>query len=150
MRVLLRSDVERLGKRGDIVDVADGFARNFLLPEHRAVVATAGVEAQAAAMRRARDLREAADREAAETVARVLTATTVQIPVRAGTGGRLFGSVTAADVVAAVERQAGAVIDRRRVDLAEPIKTVGVHHVAVRLHGDVVAHVTVDVVPAET
>jgi len=130
--------------------VSDGFARNFLLPGRQAVVASAGIEAQAAAMRRARDLREAADREAAETVARVLTATTVRMPVRAGSAGRLFGSVTAADLAAAVEQQAGAVVDRRRIDLAEPIKTLGVHHVAVRLHPEVVAHLTVDVVPADS
>lgn len=149
MRVLLRRDVDRLGKRGDIVEVSKGFARNFLLPGHRAVVASPGIEAQATAMRRARDLREAADREAAETVARVLTATTLRIPARAGSGGRLFGSVTAADLVAAAEAQAGAVLDRRRIELEEPIKTVGSHTVLVRLHGDVAAHLNVEVVPAE-
>lgn len=149
MKVLLRQDVERIGKRGDIVEVSKGFARNFLLPGRRAVVASTGIEAQAASMRRARDLREAADREAAETVARVLTATTLRIPARAGAGGRLFGSVTASDLAAAVETQAGAVIDRRRIDLEEPIKTVGIHTVQVRLHGDVVAHLNVEVVAAE-
>jgi large subunit ribosomal protein L9 len=145
MRLVLREDVDRVGKRGDIVEVSKGFARNYLLPGRRAVEATPGIEAQAAAMRRARDLREAADREAAETVARALTGTTLRVVARAGTGGRLFGSVTAADLAAAVEQQVGAVVDRRRIDLHEPIKTVGVHSVAVRLHADVVAHLTVDV-----
>lgn len=149
MRVLLRQDVERLGKRGDIVEVSKGFARNFLLPGRRAVVASPGIEAQASSMRRARDLRETADRGAAETVARVLTATTLHIAARAGSGGRLFGSVTAADLVAAAEAQAGAVIDRRRIELEEPIKTVGTHSVLVRLHTDVAAHLNIEVAAAE-
>lgn len=149
MRVLLRQDVQQLGKRGDIVEVSKGFARNFLLPERRAVVASPGVEAQAASMRRARDLREAAGREAAETVARVLTGATLRIPARAGSAGRLFGSVTAADLAEAAQAQTGAVIDRRRIELEEPIKTVGSHSVLVRLHSDVAAHLNVEVVPTE-
>lgn len=146
MRVLLRSDVDGVGKRGDIVDVAKGFARNFLFPTGRALVASSRVETQAATMRRARDLRDAKDREAAEVVAGVLRAATVTVSARAGAEGRLFGSVTAADVAEALEAQTGAVVDRRRIHLAEPIKSVGTHVVPVRLHGDVDVDLTVEVV----
>jgi len=146
MRVLLRGDVDGVGKRGDIVDVARGFARNYLFPTGRALVASKGVEGQAAAMRSARDLRDAQDKEAAESVAAVLGSATITITARAGSEGRLFGSVTAADVTAAVEAQTGAVLDRRRVHLSEPIKSVGTHLVPVRLHADVEAELTVEVV----
>jgi large subunit ribosomal protein L9 len=149
MRVLLRQDVDRLGKRGDIVEVSKGFARNFLFPGRQAVNADPGIEAQAVAMRRGRDLREQASREAAETVARVLTGATLRIPARAGTAGRLFGSVTAADLAAAAETQVGVTLDRHRINLPEPLKTVGVHSVSVRLHQQVEAHMTIDVVPAD-
>jgi large subunit ribosomal protein L9 len=148
MRVVLRSDVEQLGKRGDICDVADGYARNYLLPKGFAIAATDGVTAQATAMRRARDLRDARDREAAETVARTLVPLVIQIPARAGTEGKLFGSVTAADVVDAVDRQAHVALDRRRLRLDEPIRNLGVHEVPVKLHSDVEFRVTVEVVPA--
>jgi large subunit ribosomal protein L9 len=146
MRVLLRGDVSGVGKKGDIVEVAKGFARNYLFPTGRALVATDGVESQATAMRRARDLRDAHDKQAAETVAGVLVASTVTITARAGAEGRLFGSVTATDVAEAIEAQTGAVVDRRRIQLAEPIKSVGSHVVPLRLHTDVEASVTVEVV----
>jgi large subunit ribosomal protein L9 len=147
MRVVLRSDVDHVGKRGDIVDVADGFARNYLLPKGHAIAATNGVTAQANAMRRARDLRDAKDREAAELVARTLVPMVIRIPARVGAGGRLFGSVTAADVVDAVSTQAKVTIDRRRLHLDEPIKSAGTHEVPVKLHSDVEFRVTVEVVP---
>ena len=146
MRVVLRADVEGVGKKGDILDVADGFARNFLIPKGRAIKATDGVEAQAAAMRRARDLKDAKDREGAETVARRLVPVVIRIPAKAGSEGRLFGSVTAQDVVSAVSAQAGVELDRRRLQLDEPIKTIGTHEVPVRLHPDVQFRVTVEVV----
>jgi len=146
MRVLLRSDVDGVGKKGDVVEVAKGFARNFLFPTGRALAASDGVAAQAVAMRRSRDLRDARDKESAESVAAVLGAATVTITARAGAEGRLFGSVTASDVADAVQAQTGAVIDRRRIHLVEPIKSVGTHLVPVRLHAEVDAEVTVDVV----
>jgi len=146
MRVLLRGDVAGVGKKGDIVEVAKGFARNYLFPTGRALVATDGVQFQATAMRRARDLRDAHDKQSAETVAGVLVASTVTITARAGAEGRLFGSVTATDVADAIEAQTGAVVDRRRIQLAEPIKSVGSHVVPLRLHTDVEASVTVEVV----
>lgn len=146
MRVVLRADVDGVGKKGDILDVADGFARNFLIPKGRAIKATAGVQAQATAMRRARDLSDAKDREAAETVARTLVARVVRIEARAGAEGRLFGSVTAADVADALAAQVGVELDRKRLHLDEPIKTLGTHQVPVRLHPDVQFPVTVEVV----
>ena len=146
MRVVLRADVDGVGKKGDVVEVADGFARNFLLPQGTAFRATDGVLAQAAAMRRARDLKDAKDRASAETVARELVAKVIRIPAKAGTEGRLFGSVTAADVAEAVQSQAGVSLDRRRVELPEPIKTLGSHDVGVKLHSDVEFRITVEVV----
>src|SRR5436305_14799053 len=131
MRVVLRTDVDGVGKKGDILDVADGFARNFLIPKGRAIKATEGVVEQAAAMRRSRDLKDARDREGAETVARALVPKVIKIPARAGTEGRLFGSITAQDVVDAVQQQAGVDLDRRKLHMDDPIKTVGTHQVPV-------------------
>jgi|SRR5579884_762755 len=148
MRVVLRADVNGVGKKGDVVEVADGFARNFLLPQGRAFRATEGVLSQAAAMRRSRDLKDAKDRASAETVARELVAKIIRITAKAGTEGRLFGSVTASDVAEAVQAQAGVSIDRRRVELPEPIKTLGSHDVGVKLHSEVEFRITVEVVPA--
>jgi large subunit ribosomal protein L9 len=146
MRVLLRDDIDGVGKRGDIVEVAKGFARNFLLPTGKALVATDGVQEQAASMRRARDLRDAKDREAAETVAAALVAKPVTVTVRAGAEGRLFGSVTTTDLAEAVEAQTGAVVDRRKFALSEPIKSVGTHLVPVHLHAGVDIELNVEVV----
>ncbi|HEX5265233.1 MAG TPA: 50S ribosomal protein L9 [Acidimicrobiales bacterium] len=148
MRVVLRADVDGVGKKGDVVEVADGFARNFLLPQGRAFRATDGVLTQAAAMRRGRDLKDAKDRASAETVARELVAKVIRITAKAGTEGRLFGSVTAADVAEAVAAQAGVSLDRRRVELPEPIKTLGSHDVGVKLHSEVEFRITVEVVSA--
>lgn len=145
MRVVLRDEVAGVGHRGDIVEVASGFARNFLLPSGKAIKATSGIEAQAAGMRRARDLREARDREAAEAKARVLAGATVKVTARAGGSGRLFGSVAAADVADAVRQQLGVELDRHDVALSEPIKQVGSQEVTVQLHRDVVTPLTVEV-----
>lgn len=146
MKVLLRSDIDGVGKRGDIVDVAKGFARNYLFPTGRALVAGPGIDRQASSMRRARDLRHARDREAAQTVSGVLTDKIVTVIARAGAGGRLFGSVTASDIAEAVEAQTGAVIDRRKIHLSEPIKSLGTHVMPVLLHSDVQVELTVEVV----
>ncbi|MCU4187114.1 50S ribosomal protein L9 [Acidiferrimicrobium sp. IK] len=146
MRIVLRADLPNLGKRGDIVDVADGYARNYLLPKGHAILATAGVTAQANAMRRSRDLRDAKDREAAEVVARTLVPVVIRIPARAGAGDKLFGSITASDVAEAVADQTSVVLDRRRLHLDEPIKTLGTHEIPVKLHSDVEFRVTVEVI----
>lgn len=148
MKVLLRDDVDGLGRRGDIVEVAGGFARNFLLPTGRAMKATDAMTAQARSMRHSRDLRDAKDKEAAEAVAAVLSGKTLTIAARSGAEGRLFGSVTTQDVADAVESQTGAVLDRRKIRLEEPIKSLGTHVVPVHLHADVEAELTVEVVPA--
>jgi large subunit ribosomal protein L9 len=148
MKVLLRDDVAGVGRRGDIVKVAGGFARNYLLPEGRAIIATAGVEGQAEQMRRGRDLREAKDRSAAETQATLLAGAVVPISARAAGGGRLFGSIGPADVVEAIQAAKGIEVDRRRVLLPEHIKETGTFEVSVELFPDVVAVVTVEVTAA--
>lgn len=146
MKIVLRTDVEGVGKRGDITDVADGFARNFLVPTGRAMVATDGIAEQAASMRRSRDLKDSRDREAAETVARTLVPMVIRVEARAGSEGRLFGSVTSGDLATAVLAQSGAELDRRRILVEEPIKTLGVHEVGVHLHPEVEFRLTVEVV----
>ena len=146
MKVILRQDVPSVGKRGDICEVSHGYARNYLLPKQLAMLATDGAVAQAAAMRRARDVRDAQDRSAAEEVARRLVPKVITISAKAGSEGRLFGSVTSADVVDAVSDQAGIDLDRRKLLLSDPIKSLGTHSVAVRLHPDVEFPVTVEVV----
>lgn len=146
VKVILRSDVAKVGKKGDVVDVAPGFARNFLVAKGMAMPASEGAIAQAGAMRRARDARDARDREAAEQIARVLVPKVVRITAKAGTEGRLFGSVTVADVVAAVEAQSDIRLDRRKIHLVDPIKTLGVHEVPVKLHPDVQFRITLEVV----
>jgi large subunit ribosomal protein L9 len=147
MKVILRADVDRVGKRGDILDVADGFGRNYLLPRGLAFLASDGAVQQAAKMRRARDLRDASDREAAQTVASTLVPKVITVTAKAGSEGRLFGSVTAVDIVAAVASQTGVELDRKHLDI-EPIKSVGQHTVTAHLHADVSFPITLDVVPA--
>ena len=146
MRVVLRTDVDGVGKKGDILEVADGFARNFLVPKGRAILATPGVQAQADAMRRSRDVKDARDREGAEAVARKLVPLVIRISAKAGREGRLFGSVTAADVAEAVTAQANIELDRRKLHIEEPIRTVGSHEVPVKLHADVEFRLNVEVV----
>jgi large subunit ribosomal protein L9 len=146
MRIVLRGDVENLGRKGDMVDVADGYARNYLVPKGLAIKATPGAQKQADAMRRNREAHERKTREAAEALAARLAGGTVEIKARAGEGGRLFGSVTAADIADAVQAQLGVEIDRRRLDLDEPLKEIGAVDVRLRLHTDVDAVVHVAVV----
>jgi len=148
MKVVLRTDVDSVGKKGDILEVADGFARNYLIPKGKAITATTGVVSQAAAMRRSRDLRDAKDRESAEAVARTLVPSVFRISAKAGAEGKLFGSVTAAEIVHAVAAQTGIELDRRKLHLDEPIKTLGTHQVSAKLHSDVEFAVTVEVVKA--
>lgn len=145
MRVILRSDHKGLGKRGDIIDVSEGHARNFLLPKGLALKASDGAASQAASMRRARDLRDSQDREAAQTVASTLVAKTITIKAKAGTEGRLFGSVTAADVAEAVATQTNIQLDRKKLHV-DHIKTTGTFQVSVKLHQDVEFPITVEVV----
>jgi large subunit ribosomal protein L9 len=145
MKVILRSDLAGLGKRGDICEVKEGYARNYLLPRGKAMVATDGAVSQAASMRRARDLRDAQDRESAQTVASALVARTITIPAKSGSEGRLYGSVTTADIAEAVAEQTGIEIDRKQL-VGEPIKSLGTHSVSAKLHADVEFPITVEVV----
>ncbi len=146
IKVILRADVSGLGKRGDIVEVKDGFGRNYLLPRSLAIAATPGAVGQAQAMRRARDLRDAQDREAAQEIARTLVSRTITIKAKAGTEGRLFGSVTASDIVEAIADQTTIQLEKRQVRL-EPIKTTGSHSVAIKLHADVEFPVSLEITP---
>jgi large subunit ribosomal protein L9 len=146
VKVVLRTDVQGVGKRGDIADVSDGFARNFLVPQGRAILASAGIAGQAAAMRRSRDLKDARDREGAEAIARTLVPIVFRIEARSGSEGRLFGSVTASDIIEAVRKQSGVELDRRRLIIDDAIKTLGAHEVGVRLHAEVEFRLTLEVV----
>lgn len=148
MRVVLRADRDGLGKRGDIVDVSDGYARNFLLPKGQAIAATKGIVHQAEAMRKARDVRESKLRGSATEVASVLEALKIRIEARAQEG-KLFGSVAQNDIVDAIESAGGPSIERRRVEMDEHIKTTGMHDVKIRLHPEVEATVHVEVVGVE-
>ena len=145
MRVVLREDVDHLGHKGDLLDVADGYARNFLVPRGLAMKATKGIVAQADAMRRSRAARDARDQTAAAELAARLDAATIRLGVRAGEGGKLFGSVTSTDVAEAVQAQTGIDVDRRVIDLPEPIKELGTATVSVRLHPEVVATLHLEV-----
>lgn len=146
MKLLLRSDVSGVGKRGDIVDVADGYARNFLVPKGFAIKASPGVEKQAEAMRRSRAIKDAHDRAGAEEIAKVLVPAVITITARAGGEGKLFGSVTTAEVAEAVQSQTGIDLDRKTLTIDEPIKTTGTHAVGAKLHSDVQFQINVEVV----
>lgn len=145
MQVILRNDVDGLGKRGDIVDVADGHARNFLLPKGHAMKATSGAVDQAARMRRSRDLKDASDREAATTVASTLVPKVITIAAKVH-DDKLFGSIHDAEIVAAVEEQTGIVLERKVISIDEPIRTIGQHTVTAALHSDVSFPITIQVV----
>lgn len=146
MRVVLHADVDGVGTKGEVVEVADGHARNLLLPTGKAVKATPGAEAQAAGMRRRRALKDATDRAAAEEVAKVLVPTTVTVIAKAGGEGRLFGSVTTTEVAEAIEAQTGIVIDKRKLVIADAIKEVGEHQLTAQLHPNVQFPVNIEVV----
>ena len=146
MKVILAGDVDALGRKGDVVTVADGYARNYLVPRGLALRATKGALRQAEQMRHAREEVERKRKEAAARKVSVLGSQPVYISARAGEGGRLFGSVTRSDVARAVEEQLGEVIDRHDVRLDEPIRQLGTHQVEIHLHEEVNALVTVEVI----
>lgn len=149
MRVVLRSDVQGVGLRGDILDVSDGYGRNYLIPRQLAFLASEGVEAQATAMRKARDLRDAKNREAAESVARSLVTHVIELRARASGGGnKLFGSVGPTEIAHAIQEQAGVEVDKKDIHLEEPIKSLGEHAVNVQLHSSVQFQVQLNVVKA--
>lgn len=145
MQVLLRRDVKGLGRRGEIVTVSSGHARNYLIPNGLAVEATDGAVEQAATLKKSRAVREAADRESARSIAAQFASEPLVIVAKAGSTGKLFGSVTAADIVAAVERQFHVVVERKNVSIPSPIREIGSHSVSVGLYADVRGTLTVDV-----
>jgi large subunit ribosomal protein L9 len=149
MKLILTQEVTGLGEPGDVVQVKDGYGRNYLVPRGLAILWSKGGESQVAALRRGREVHEIRSVTEARELAGRLGSLQVTLSSRAGTGGRLFGSVTTADVVAAVSAAGGPKLDRRRLELPSAhIKTVGVHAVSVRLHPEVTASVNVEVTPA--
>jgi large subunit ribosomal protein L9 len=149
VKVILANDVEKLGRKGDVVTVADGYARNYLVPKGLALVATKGSLRQAEMMTRARREKEQRDKEAAAARVASLGASPVYISARAGEEGRLFGSVTKSDVARAIQEQLGEAIDRHLVRLDDPIRSLGTHQIEVHLHEEVNALVTVEVIAHE-
>ena len=149
MKVILSDDVEKLGHKGDVVTVADGYARNYLIPKGFAMLASKGALKQAELMQKARA--ERAEKEKEEAAARVATlaASPVYISARAGEEGRLFGSVTKADIARAIEDQLEQAVDRHTIRLDEPIRSLGTHSVEIHLHEEVNALVTVEVIAHE-
>ncbi len=148
MKLILTQDVTGLGEPGDVVEVKDGYGRNYLLPRGLATPWTKGGEKQVTQIKRARAAREIRDLDTAEQVRAQLEAAKVSIAARSGDGGRLFGAVTVGDVVDAITAAGGPAVDKRKVQIPGPIKTVGSHQVTVRLHPESVATLTVQVVPA--
>ncbi|HEX3614024.1 MAG TPA: 50S ribosomal protein L9 [Sporichthyaceae bacterium] len=148
MKLILTQEVSGLGAPGDVVEVKDGYGRNYLVPRGYALLWTRGGEKQIAAIRRARQAREIADLDQAKAAKAQLENLKVNLTARSGNSGRLFGAVTVAEVVAAVTAAGGPPVDKRRVEIGNPIKATGAHKVSVRLHPEVSATVTVNVVAA--
>jgi large subunit ribosomal protein L9 len=147
MKLILTADVPNLGAPGDIVEVKDGYGRNYLLPRNFAIVATRGAEKQVEQIQRAQKARKIRDLGHAKEVANQIGQLSVTVTAKAaGDSGRLFGSVTPAQIVDAVKKAGGPVLDRHAVEITEQIKNVGTHPVAVRLHPEVTAQVQVAVV----
>ena len=149
MKVLLRSDVDGLGKTGTIVNVARGYARNFLVPQGLAVIATEGMAAQAEVMQKKRALRTAADKESAEALAGSLSECVVNVSAKSSDEGRLFGSVGASEISNAVSAQLGTQIDQQQIKV-ELIKDLGSHSFTIELHSEVSVSGTVEVVAEES
>lgn len=148
MQVILTQAVDDLGEKGDVVTVADGYARNYLVPKKLAVKASEGALKQAEGMRIAREEAERRSLEAAQELAESLAGTRVVVAARAGDSGNLFGSIGASDVAAAIVKFTGIEIDRKIVDITDPIKEIGLHEVTLKPHHDVSVAVTLDVIPA--
>ncbi len=148
MKLILTNEVTGLGEPGDVVEVKGGYGRNYLIPRGLAMRWTRGAEKQIDLIRRARSAREIRSQDDARAAAGTLSGLTVQIRVRAGAQGRLFGSVSASDIADAVRAAGGPQLDRRRIEISTPIRTVGRHQVTVRLHPEVTATLEVDVAGA--
>lgn len=148
MRLLLTSDVAELGRKGEVVEVADGYARNFLLPRKKAVKATEGAVRTAEELRRVRDESERKAKEEAERVATQLVGTRVVIAAQAGDEGKLYGSVGLSDVVEGIRKFTGVELDRKSIRLESPIRDIGLHEVQIHLHAEVEFPIVLDVIPA--
>ena len=148
MKLILAQEVEGLGAPGDIVEVKDGYGRNFLVPRGLAIGWTKGAEKQIQTIKRARDARAIRGKEHASEVKNQLEQLTVKLGVKAGETGRLFGSVTPADVAGAIKSAGGPLVEKRAIEIAAPIKTIGNHEVSVQLHPEVAATVKLEVVSA--
>lgn len=146
MKVVLTQEVRGLGSPGDVLDVADGYARNFLIPQKFALRATAGVLAQVQKIQRTREIREVKNLDQAKTIAGSLATLVVRVPAKAGDGGRLFGQITMKQVALAISKAGGPKVDPKRIVGTGPVKTLGTHTVALRLHPEVEATVTFDVI----
>jgi large subunit ribosomal protein L9 len=147
-KLILTHDVTGLGEPGDVIDVKDGYARNYLLPRKLATPWTKGAEKEITAIRRARKAREIASLDDAREVKESLQTAGVTVAAKAGASGRLFGAVTTADIAAAVADANGLTLDRRKIEIRQPIKALGDYQVSVRLHPEVAAKLTVTVVAA--
>jgi large subunit ribosomal protein L9 len=145
LKLILTNEVTGLGAPGDVVEVAGGYGRNYLVPRGLAMPWTRGAEKQIDLIKRARAARDIRGLDDAKEAARRLSALTVQLNVRAGAQGRLFGSVSASDIAEAVRKAGGPELDRRRIEISTPIRTVGTHQVTVRLHPEVTATLDVEV-----
>jgi large subunit ribosomal protein L9 len=145
MKLILTQEVTGLGTPGDVVEVKAGYGRNYLVPRRLAMPWTRGSEQQIEMIKRARSAREIRSLDDAKQAASRLSGLRVRLQTRAGTGGRLFGSISTADIAAAVKTAGGPELDRRKIEVRNPIKTVGAHQVSVRLHPDVSANLTVEV-----
>ncbi|NUS72916.1 MAG: 50S ribosomal protein L9 [Corynebacteriales bacterium] len=150
MKIVLTEEVAGLGSAGDLVEVKDGYGRNFLLPQGKAIRATKGVEKEVASIKRAQQARAVRDLDHANEIKAQLNAARVRLTVRAGKGGRLFGSVTTAEIAAAVSQAGGPVLDKRRIQLLAPVKSTGKHQASVVLHPDVTATFAVEVLADKT
>jgi len=148
MKLILTQQVSGLGAPGDVVEVKDGYGRNYLIPRGFAMLWSRGAEKQIDSIRKARSAREIASIEQAESIRGDIERLKVRLHTRAGDSGRLFGAVTPADIAGAVKAAGGPQLDKRRIELANPIKTVGAHSVAVRLHPEVSAKIDLEVVGA--
>jgi large subunit ribosomal protein L9 len=148
MKLILTSDVNDLGKRGDVVDVAEGYARNFLLPRKKAIKANEGALAQAESIREARIESERRAKDEAENIATQLVGSRVVLAAQAGDEGQLYGSVGATDVVEGIRRFTGIELDRHQIEIAAPIKAIGLHEIQIKVHPDVEFPLTLDVIPA--
>jgi large subunit ribosomal protein L9 len=148
MKLLLTADVETLGRKGEVVDVTDGYARNFLLPRKKAVKATEGAIRTAEELRRVREESERKAKDEAERVATQLVGTRVVIAAQAGDEGKLYGSVGITDVMEGIRKFTGVELDRKAIRLENPIRDIGLHEVQIHLHSEVEFPITLDIIPA--